>query len=157
VSVSKGRCNINNDRRYPARPILGVGAIIFDKSNLLIVERGREPLKGFWSLPGGVVETGELLAAAIAREVMEETGLVVEPASTFEIFERIIRDEAGRAEYHYVLVDYLCRVTGGSLIPGDDVTQAAWVSQQELAGYRLTDGTLEVIERAFLKHEDHKR
>jgi 8-oxo-dGTP diphosphatase len=135
-----------------------VGALIFDGggdgSRLLIVERGREPLKGWWSLPGGGVETGERLAAAIAREVLEETGLSVEPLSVFEIFERIMPDAEGRTEYHYVLVDYICRVTGGTLRPGDDVSAARWVTRGELAGYKLTEGTLDVIERAFAKHEN---
>jgi 8-oxo-dGTP diphosphatase len=115
---------------------------------LLLVERGRDPLKGFWSLPGGVVEIGERLAEAVAREVSEETGLTVHPVSVFEIFERIMRDDGGRAEYHYVLVDYICRMTGGDLKAGDDVSCARWVTQLELSQYRLTEGTLEVIERA---------
>lgn len=142
--------------------MLGVGALIFDwggdggrdGGRLLIVERGREPLKGWWALPGGGVETGERLAAAIAREVLEETGLSVEPLSVFEIFERIMPDGEGRTEYHYVLVDYICRVTGGTLRPGDDVSAARWVTRDELAAYKLTEGTLDVIERAFAKHEN---
>ncbi len=138
-----------DDRRYPQRPVLGVGAIIFQKDRLLLVERGREPLKGWWSLPGGVVETGELLNAAVTREVREETGLEVQPVDVFEIFERIMPDEEGRAEYHFVLVDYVCRVTGGALRPGDDVKSVAWATRNELPSYRITEGTLEVIELAF--------
>ena len=137
--------------------MLGVGALIFDGARLLIVERGREPLKGFWSLPGGAVETGERLSDAVAREVLEETGLVVEPVRMFEIFERIMPDAEGRAEYHYVLMDYICTITGGTLAPGDDVSRVEWVTQQELSRFRLTEGTLEVIERAYLAHEDHQR
>jgi ADP-ribose pyrophosphatase YjhB (NUDIX family) len=148
---------LSDSRQYPPRPVLGVGALIFDGPLLLIVERGREPLKGWWSLPGGGVETGELLESAIRREVLEETGLVVEPLRMFEIFERIMRDHEGRAEYHYVLIDYLCRVAGGTLLAGDDVSRVQWVTQQELSGYRLTGGTLEVIERAYLAHENHQR
>ena len=134
-----------------------MGAIIFEGPNLLIVERGREPLKGYWSLPGGVVETGESLADGIVREVREETGLIVETVSMFEIFERIMRDEAGLVEYHYVLVDYICRVTGGELAAGDDVSRVKWVTRRELDGRRLTEGTLGVIERAFARHENHQR
>src|SRR6266576_956396 len=106
---------MSDSRRYPPRPILGVGAIIIDAGRVLLVERGREPLKGYWSLPGGVLETGEKLAEGIRREVLEETGLEIELLSVVEIFERIMRDAAGVAEYHYVLIDYLCRVTGGVL------------------------------------------
>lgn len=116
-----------------------------------MVERGREPLKGYWSIPGGIVETGEKLAVGIEREVLEETGLQVEALSVFEIFERIMPDSDGRTEYHYVLIDYLCRPLGGRLEPASDVSRAAWVSEQDLCNYRLTEGTLGVIERAFAK------
>jgi len=125
--------------------------LIFDGGRLLIVERGKEPLKGFWSIPGGIVEAGEKLEEAIRREVLEETGLVVETLSIFEVFERIMRDDAGEPEYHYVLIDYLCRPTGGALQAASDVSGAAWVTEQNLADYRLTEGTLGVIERAFAK------
>ncbi len=80
---------------------------------------------------------------------MEETGLVIEPLSVVEIFERIMRDASGVAEYHYVLIDYLCRVTGGALQPGDDVSEARWVERTRLSQYRITEGTLPVIEKAF--------
>jgi 8-oxo-dGTP diphosphatase len=115
----------------------------------LLVERGREPLKGFWSLPGGVLETGETLADGIVREVLEETGLIVTPDQPVEIFERIIRDDDGKPEYHYVLVDYICRVTGGALAAADDVSEVQWTSKQDLHGIRLTEGTLPVIEKAY--------
>jgi 8-oxo-dGTP diphosphatase len=146
-----------SSRRYPERPILGVGALIFQGLRILLVERGREPLKGYWSLPGGVLETGETLEEGIRREVLEETGLTVTTGAVVTIFERIIRDEQGAAEYHYVLVDYLCEVAGGKLQPGDDVSSAAWVSREELGNYRITEGTLPVIEKAFEVHENHKR
>jgi len=115
------------------------------------VERAGEPLKGYWSLPGGIVETGERLADGIRREVREETGLEIDELSVFEIFERIIADAEGKTEYHYVLIDYVCRPLGGRLAPATDVSRVAWVSQQDLGKYRLTEGTLEVIERAFAK------
>ena len=115
------------------------------------MERGNEPLKGYWSIPGGIVETGEKLAEGIRREVREETGLDVEPYSIFEIFERIIADAEGKTEYHYVLIDYVCRPLSGQPAAASDVSRVAWVSQQELRNYRLTEGTLEVIERAFAK------
>jgi ADP-ribose pyrophosphatase YjhB (NUDIX family) len=126
-----------------------VGALIFRADSILLIERGREPLKGYWSLPGGLVETGERLESAIAREVLEETGLRVKSAGMFEIFERIMPDAGGRAEYHYVLVDYVCGVVKGKLRAGDDVSRARWVKRAGLGEYRLTPGTLEVIERAW--------
>lgn len=138
-----------DNRRYPERPLLGVGALIIEGDNILLVERGKEPLKGYWSLPGGLLELGERLADAIKREVLEETGLEVEPLSMHEIFERIMPDDQGRPEYHYVLIDYICRVTGGTLAAASDASRAAWVPQREVAAYHLTEGTLTVIERAF--------
>jgi ADP-ribose pyrophosphatase YjhB (NUDIX family) len=129
--------------------MVGVGAIIIRRGRILMAQRGKEPLKGWWSLPGGALETGELLANAIRREVREETGLEIEPVSVFEIFERIMRDAAGTPEYHYVLIDYLCRVTGGELRAGDDVCRVEWVPRSGLAGLQITEGTLAVIERAF--------
>jgi ADP-ribose pyrophosphatase YjhB (NUDIX family) len=140
-------------RRYPKHPLLGVGALIFTRSGrrgpILLVERGKEPLKGYWSLPGGLVEPGEKLEEAVRREIREETGLRVGPVRLFELFERIMRDTKGRAEYHYVLADYICRVVGGGLRAGDDVSSAQWARRSELGQYRLTEGTREVIERAF--------
>jgi len=128
---------------------LGVGAIIFRRDRVLLVERGKPPLKGFWSLPGGAVETGERLAEGVRREVLEETGLVVKPVRLFTIFERIMRDDQGEAEYHYVLADYLCRVTGGTLEAASDVSRVEWVPRTALSRYKITEGTLPVIERAF--------
>ena len=120
-----------------------MGAIILKGDLVLLVERGHRPLKGYWSLPGGVLETGE------NREILEETGLVIRPVRVVEIFERIMRDPKGAAEYHYVLIDYLCRVSGGELRAGDDVSRAEWVCRGELSRYRITEGTLPVIRKAF--------
>ena len=138
-----------DNRRYPKRPIIGVGALVFQRGRILLVERGHEPLKGYWSLPGGALETGERLVEGLRREVMEETGLIVEPGAVFEIFERIMEDKKGRPEYHYVLLDYICKVKGGTLAAGSDSSAAAWFSRAKLKGLLLTEGTLAVIERAF--------
>jgi len=143
--------SINEDRRYPSRPFLGIGALIFEDGKILLVERAKDPLKGYWSLPGGILETGEKLEEGIRREVREETGLEVDGLSVFEIFERIMPDAEGRPEYHYVLIDYLCRPAGGRLRAASDVSRAAWVAEQNLGDYRLTEGTLGVVERAFAK------
>ncbi len=113
------------------------------------MERAKAPLKGYWSLPGGVVEIGEHLQEGIRREVLEETGLEVEPLRVLTIFERIMRDRKDKPEYHYVLIDYLCRVIGGVLQASDDVSRVAWVPRQSLDQYRITEGTLPVIEKAF--------
>ncbi len=138
-----------SNRQYPDRPILGVGALIFRDDCILLVERGKEPLKGYWSLPGGVVEAGETLEQAIRREVREETNLEVEIVRTLEIFERIMRDADGRPEYHYVLIDYLCRSASGDPKPADDAAKVEWVRRDELPGYHITEGTEPVIQKGF--------
>lgn len=134
-----------------------MGALILRQDSILLVERGRDPLKGYWSLPGGVLEAGERLEEAVVREVREETGLVVKPLAVVEIFERIMRDREGRAEYHYVLIDYLCKVLKGTAAPSDDARRVAWVRRADLHGLKLTEGTLAVIEAAFRKREAIKR
>ena len=128
-----------------------MGAIILKRDRVLLVERARAPLQGYWSLPGGVLETGERLEEGVCREVLEETGLIVKPGRVVEIFQRIMRDARGRVEYHYVLVDYLCRVTGGVLKARDDVSRAEWVPRPALSRYNITEGTLPVIKKAFRK------
>lgn len=129
-----------------------MGAIIFDAGNVLLVERAGEPLKGFWSLPGGLLETGEKLEEAVKREVLEETGLQIEVLSRFDIFERIMRDANGAAEYHYVLVDYLAKVAGGTMNPSSDVSRVEWIPCTDLKQYKVTTGTIEAIERAYQAH-----
>jgi 8-oxo-dGTP diphosphatase len=121
-----------------------------------MAQRGKEPLKGWWSLPGGAVEIGESLKSAVCREVREETGLEIEPLGVLEIFERIMRDDAGEAEYHYVLIDYVCRVIGGKLFPGDDVCAVDWVKRADLPSLQITEGTLGVIEKAFRNRRQYK-
>jgi ADP-ribose pyrophosphatase YjhB (NUDIX family) len=144
-------------RRYPPRPVLGVGALIIHQGKILLVERGREPLKGWWSLPGGAVETGERLEYALRREVREETGLEVEDLHLLEVFERIMPDAEGRAEYHYVLMDYLCRLAGGTLCAADDAGRAEWFDEAEIDGLKLTEGTAAVIRKGFRWKEENKR
>ncbi|MGD0132455.1 MAG: NUDIX hydrolase [Bryobacteraceae bacterium] len=128
-----------------------MGALIFEDGKILLVERGKEPLKGYWSIPGGIVETGEKLVDGIRREVAEETGLDVEPYFMFEIYERLMADAEGKPEYHYVLIDYLCRRLAGEPAAASDASRVEWVAEQNLRDYRLTEGTLGVIERAFAK------
>lgn len=136
-------------RRYPARPLLGVGAVVFQEGKVLLIERGQEPLKGWWTLPGGLVETGERLECAVRREVMEETGLEIHPLEVAAIFERIMPDLEGRTEFHYVIVDYICKLTGGTLKAGSDVSNALWVAVDKLTTLEMAPGTPPVIEKAL--------
>jgi 8-oxo-dGTP diphosphatase len=145
-----------NNRRYPRHPLVGVGALIFEGDRILLAQRGKQPLMGLWSLPGGLVETGESLETAIRREVNEETGLEVAALGVLEIFERIILDSAGAAEYHYVLIDYVCRVLGGVLRAGDDACRTEWVRRRDLKKLEITEGTLAVIEKGFRNRRKYK-
>jgi 8-oxo-dGTP diphosphatase len=136
-------------RQYPERPIVGVGAVIVVDGRVVLIRRRFEPLKGEWSLPGGGVEIGETLEAAVVREIQEETGLDVEVGPVIEVFDRITRDPDRRVRYHYVLVDYLCFPVGGELRAGSDVDAAVLVAPGEIAPYQLTSKATAVIERAL--------
>ena len=151
-------------REYPERPIVGVGAVILvspsdatrmgwtvpvPNDGVVLVKRKFEPLAGQWSLPGGAVEVGETLEAAIVREVVEETGLSVAVASMIEVFDRILLDPQGRTQYHFVLVDYVCRATSGTLRAGSDVADAIVADPRELTSYQLTAKTTDVIRKAL--------
>ncbi len=136
-------------REYPSQPIIGVGAVILENAAVLLVRRGNEPLKGIWSIPGGALELGESLTGAVRREVREEVGLEIEVGEIVEIFERITRDDQGEVRYHYVLVDYICRPAGGTLVAADDAADARWVPRSDLGALEVTPGTPAVIEKAF--------
>lgn len=136
-------------REYPDRPIVGVGAVIIENGRVLLVKRARPPLLGRWSLPGGVVELGETLRAATEREALEETGLAVHAEEVLEVLDRIIPGENGRTQYHYVLVDFLCRKTGGELRAGGDAADVAWAGWEELGKFGLEEPALSVIKKGF--------
>jgi len=141
---------VNDTRQYPERPIVGVGAVIVNDGKVVLVKRKYEPLKGHWSLPGGMVEIGETLETALAREMLEETGLRVEVGPVIEVFDRIMRDEERRVRYHFVLIDYLCWPAGGSLEARSDVTLAIWADPATLGQYALTDKATSVIQRGLM-------
>jgi 8-oxo-dGTP diphosphatase len=140
---------VNDTRAYPARPIVGVGAVIVDGGKVVLVRRRYEPLAGLWSLPGGALELGETLETGAAREMREETGLHVEVGPVIEVFDRIMLDEERRVRYHFVLVDYLCRPVGGELKAGSDVDDAVLVAPASLGPYDLTPKARSVIARGL--------
>lgn len=140
-------------REYPDSPILGVGAVIFNNEEVLLVKRGKEPGYGKWSIPGGAVELGETLKEGVLREVKEETGLEVEIGGTVEILDWVSRDENDRIKYHYVLVDYWCKCLSVEINPSSDVIDAKWVLLSGISNYDLPLATLEVINKAFSNYK----
>jgi 8-oxo-dGTP diphosphatase len=146
-------------REYPLSPLVGVGGVVIDLEDpdqrVLLIRRGTEPRKGLWSIPGGLVELGESLVDAVKREILEETGLIVEPTSVIEVVDRIYHDElsqGGRVRYHYVIIDYLCKVVGGKLKAGSDATEITWALRAEWDRtnlYSLESITVNVIEKGW--------
>jgi 8-oxo-dGTP diphosphatase len=143
-------------REYPDRPVVGVGGVVIDDGQALLIRRGAEPLRGQWSIPGGMLELGESLQAGVARELLEETGLQVRVLELIEVFDRIYIQEpamenapAQRPRFHYVIVDYLCERISGEPRAGSDVTDVAFAREDELAQYHLTETATRVLRRAF--------
>ncbi|WP_231738121.1 NUDIX hydrolase [Terracidiphilus gabretensis] len=132
-------------------PLVGVGAVVAHEGRILLVRRATEPARGQWSLPGGLIELGESLERAIVREVEEETGLIVEPVELVELLDRIYH-EGERVRYHYVIADFLCRVTGGELQAASDAAAVRWVERAEWNSHsalKLDPITVRVIEAGW--------
>ncbi|HSZ63213.1 MAG TPA: NUDIX hydrolase [Terriglobales bacterium] len=168
-------------REYPESPLVGVGAVIVarnhnvaqhdfrqDDPRVLLIRRGTAPLLGEWSLPGGVLECGETLREAVAREAFEETGLLVEPTEMLGVYERIIRGEGirgnaargdvirnddARVRYHFVLIDFLCHPIGGDLKAGSDAADVRWFMPEELPSLNLANDTSDVVHKGLAQAE----
>jgi len=134
-------------REYPLRPVVGVGVVVWHGERVLLVRRGKPPRAGHWSLPGGAQELGETVAAAARREVLEETGLVVEIGEVLAAVDMIER-EAGRVRYHYTLIDFSAEAAGPELRPGGDAADARWFTPEEVAALGLWSETVRIIELA---------
>jgi ADP-ribose pyrophosphatase YjhB (NUDIX family) len=161
---ASGKMRVN--REYPDRPVIGVGGVVIENGRALLIRRGCEPLRGQWSIPGGVLELGETIEAGVARELREETGLEVRVVELIEVFERIFPGEktSGSAletptpdpaarpagpQYHFVILDYLCERVRGELCAGSDVTDAAFATEDELFRFQLTEAATRVLRKAF--------
>ena len=136
-------------RDYPEHPIVGVGAVVISNERALLVRRNTEPLKGEWSIPGGVLELGEKLRDGVAREVLEETTLHVNVGEVLEVFDSIFADHDGRTQYHFVLIDYLCRPFSGEARPSSDVSEVKWVVLAELDHLQLRDPIRNVVRKGL--------
>lgn len=136
-------------RQYPDTPLVGAAAAVFDEAGrVLLVQRGRPPRLGSWGLPGGMLEVGERLAAAAAREVREECGVEIVIGGVAGVFEPITLDAAGRIEYHYIVIDFWASYVGGEAVPGDDAAAVAWVRPDEIGQYDLLPESAQVIKDA---------
>ena len=132
--------------------MVGVGGVVIDDARTLLIRRGSHPLKGEWSIPGGLLEVGETLEQGVARELLEETGLEVRVGELIEVFDRIYfgnEEPKGRPRFHYVIVDFLCERVAGEPVAGSDVTDVAFAREEELGKYALTETATRVLRKAF--------
>ena len=135
-------------REYPQQALVGVGALIVKNGRVVLIERGKAPLLGEWSIPGGLLELGETTRQGAEREAVEETGLVVRATELLGVFDRIVPD-GDRTLYHYVLIDFLCEVVSGELKASGDAADARWFTREEVSGLALPEDTRAVIRLAL--------
>jgi mutator protein MutT len=145
------RAEVSPKREYPGAPVVGVGGVVIRDGRALLIKRGSAPLKDQWSIPGGTLELGESIQEGVRRELLEETGIEVRVGELIEVFDRIFRDDAGKIQYHFVIVDYLCEAISGEARAASDVTDVAWVNEEDLWNYKLTEAATRVIRKAFAK------
>jgi len=136
-------------REYPEAPIVGVGAVIVKADQVLLIQRGNEPNRGRWSIPGGTVELGETLAEAATREAREECQVEVEAGQLLSAADLILHDEGGRVRYHYVLIDLAARYVSGEPVAATDALNVRWVRETELADLDLVPRLLPVLRKAL--------
>ena len=133
-------------REYPERPAIGIGVVVWRGEDVLLIRRGQEPRKGEWALPGGLQELGETVRDAARREVLEETGVTVEPGEVVDVVDSILRDSDGRIRYHYTLVDIAAAYVAGDAEARDDADEVAWTRHDDLERFNLWEETIRVIE-----------
>jgi 8-oxo-dGTP diphosphatase len=143
------------DRTYPVRPWIGVGAIVMREGKVLLIQRGRDPGRGLWALPGGMVDVGETLQQAVARETREETCLDVEVGELFWVVDVIRRADDGRVLYHNVILDYLAEASEGDPVCADDAMDVRWCSPEDLADIQPTPTMWPLLEKLFGRDLSH--
>lgn len=136
-------------RTYPQRPFLAVSAAIVRDGKILVVRRARPPAHGVFTLPGGVVELGETLTQAVTREVREETGMTIEPVALAGFRETVVRDGDDRVERHFVILCFAARWQAGEPVLNEELSEAHWIEEAELAGLTTTPGLAEIVAAAF--------
>lgn len=145
--------------------MVGVGGVVIDDGRTLLIRRGSAPLQGEWSIPGGLLEVGETLVEGVARELAEETGLEVGVLELIEVFERIFPappnadgtpGDPSRPQYHFVILDYLCEIRGGTLSVGSDALEFAWAREEELGNFAVTVAVHRVLKRAFARARERQ-
>src|SRR5580693_217029 len=150
-------------REYPDQPMIGVGGVVVHEGRTLLIRRGSAPLKGEWSIPGGLLEVGETLEQGVSRELAEETGLEVGVVELIEVFERIFPappsadgspGDPARPQYHFVILDYLCEMRGGTLCAGSDALEFAWAREDDLVKFGLTVAATRVLRKAFVRSRE---
>jgi 8-oxo-dGTP diphosphatase len=153
---------MGSSREYPERPVIGVGGVLIDKGRALLIRRGSEPLRGEWSIPGGMLELGETLAEGVTRELKEETGVTVRVLELIEVFERIWTEkhreaDEARPQFHFVIADYLCERISGEPLAGSDATDVAFAKEDELSKFHLTETATRVLRRAFAMDRERRK
>jgi 8-oxo-dGTP diphosphatase len=136
-------------REYPDLPIVAVGAAVCHEGRVLIVQRGRPPSQGMWTVPGGVVHLGEPMAEAAAREVREECGIEIAVGEAVGVLDHVVRDPQGRIRFHYAIIDFAARYVGGTLQVNEELIDAAWVAPGELDAYQVSEKAKEVLLKAL--------
>jgi ADP-ribose pyrophosphatase YjhB (NUDIX family) len=149
LSTSATESKPASARTYPARPIIAVSAAIVRERRVLIARRARAPANGVYTLPGGVVEVGETLREAVRREILEETGLTIEPVALAGFRETIVRDAQTRVERHFVILCFAARWRAGEAVLNEELSEARWIDPAELADLSTTPGLAEIVAAAF--------